>query len=88
VREHSERALRGIGYDAEAARIIADHAIDAALCGYEYSGLAKLLKISEHRRFQSAALGDEGAARDRTFDALQRRQQCRNAGHVPCGPRP
>jgi hypothetical protein len=52
VREHSERALRGIGYDAEAARIIADHAIDAALCGYEYSGLAKLLKISEHRRFK------------------------------------
>jgi LDH2 family malate/lactate/ureidoglycolate dehydrogenase len=38
AREHSERALRGIGYDAEEARIIADHAIDAALCGYEYSG--------------------------------------------------
>jgi hypothetical protein len=30
----------GIGYDAEEARIIADHVIDAALCGYEYSGLA------------------------------------------------
>ena len=38
AREHSERALRGIGYDAEEARIIADHAIDAALCGYEFMG--------------------------------------------------
>ncbi len=46
-----ERALRGIGYDAEDARIIADHVIDAALCGYEYSGLAKILNIPEHRRF-------------------------------------
>jgi L-2-hydroxycarboxylate dehydrogenase (NAD+) len=52
AREHSERALQGIGYDAEEARIIADHVIDAALCGYEYSGLAKILNIPEHRRFQ------------------------------------
>src|SRR6516162_5982407 len=51
AREHSEGALRGIGYDAEEARIIADHVIDAALCGYEYSGLAKILNIPEHRRF-------------------------------------
>src|SRR5262252_7259213 len=51
AREHSERALRGIGYDAEEARIVTDHVIDAALCGYEYSGLAKLLNIPEHRRF-------------------------------------
>jgi LDH2 family malate/lactate/ureidoglycolate dehydrogenase len=52
AREHSERALRGIGYDPEEAWIIADHAIDAALCGYEYSGLAKILNIPEHRRFK------------------------------------
>ncbi len=52
AREHSERALRGIGYAAEEARIVADHVIDAALCGYEYSGLAKILNIPEHRRFQ------------------------------------
>jgi len=50
--EHSERALRGIGYDPEEARILADHMIDAALCGYEYSGLAKILNIPEHRRFK------------------------------------
>src|SRR5262249_39129414 len=52
AREHSERALRGIGYDAEDARIITDHVVDAALCGYEYSGLAKLLNIPEHQRFK------------------------------------
>src|SRR5712691_4208915 len=51
ARALSERALGAIGYDAEEARIIADHVIDAALCGYEYSGLAKLLNIPEHRRF-------------------------------------
>jgi LDH2 family malate/lactate/ureidoglycolate dehydrogenase len=52
AREHAERAMRGIGYDAEEAYILADHAIDAALCGYEYSGLAKLLNIPENRRFK------------------------------------
>jgi LDH2 family malate/lactate/ureidoglycolate dehydrogenase len=52
ARDHAERAMRGIGYDALEASILADHAIDAALCGYEYSGLAKLLNISEHQRFK------------------------------------
>jgi LDH2 family malate/lactate/ureidoglycolate dehydrogenase len=52
AREVSERALRGIGYAQDEARIIADHVIDAALCGYEYSGLAKILNIPEHRRFK------------------------------------
>ena len=52
AREIGERALRGIGYAEDEARIIADHVIDAALCGYEYSGLAKILNIPEHRRFK------------------------------------
>jgi len=52
ARALGERTLCGIGYDAEEARIIADHVIDAALCGYEYSGLAKILNIPEHRRFR------------------------------------
>src|SRR5262245_22588045 len=52
AREHSERALQGLGYDEGEASIIADHVIDAALCGYEYSGLAKILNITEHRRFK------------------------------------
>src|SRR6202171_1018112 len=46
-----ERARRGIAYEAHEAAIVTDHVIDAALCGYEYSGLAKLLNVPEHRRF-------------------------------------
>jgi hypothetical protein len=41
ARALSERAMRGIGYEPEEARILADHVIDAALCGDEYSGLPK-----------------------------------------------
>jgi LDH2 family malate/lactate/ureidoglycolate dehydrogenase len=52
ARDHAQRAMRGIGYDPEEANIVAEHAIDAALCDYEYSGLAKLLNIPEHRRFK------------------------------------
>jgi LDH2 family malate/lactate/ureidoglycolate dehydrogenase len=52
ARRHAEAALDGIGYSAEEARILADHMIDAALCGYEYSGLAKILNIPEHPRFR------------------------------------
>ncbi len=44
----AEQALTQIGYDAEEARIIADHVVDAALCGYEYSGLPKILNVAEH----------------------------------------
>src|SRR6202521_3459253 len=52
ARELSERALRGIGYENDEARIIADHVIDAAMCGYEYSGLAKILNVSESEHFR------------------------------------
>ena len=46
----AEQALGKIGYDTEEARIIADHCVDAALCGYEYSGLPKILNVAEHRQ--------------------------------------
>ena len=45
--------MRGIGYAADEARILADHVVDAALCGYEYSGLPKLLNVAEHPRFKA-----------------------------------
>src|SRR5829696_9256137 len=48
----SEEVLRAIGYDAEEARIIGDHVMDAALCGYEYSGLPKILNVAEHRQLR------------------------------------
>ena len=53
ARALSERAMRGIGYEPEEARILADHVIDAALCGYEYSGLPKLLNVADDPRFKS-----------------------------------
>jgi len=48
ARALSERALRANGYSTEEARILADHMLDAALCGYEYSGLPKVLGTIEH----------------------------------------
>jgi LDH2 family malate/lactate/ureidoglycolate dehydrogenase len=52
ARALSETSLQRIGYDAEEARIIAAHVLDAALCGYEYSGLPKILNVAEHRRLR------------------------------------
>jgi LDH2 family malate/lactate/ureidoglycolate dehydrogenase len=52
ARALAEAALRAIGYPDADARIIADHVIDAALCGYEYSGLAKILNIPESGHFR------------------------------------
>lgn len=48
ARDLAERALHGGGYDSIEARILADHMLDAALCGYEYSGLPKILNTLEH----------------------------------------
>jgi LDH2 family malate/lactate/ureidoglycolate dehydrogenase len=53
ARELAEGALSGIGYVATDARIIADHVIDAALCGYEYSGLPKILNLPESEHFKA-----------------------------------
>ena len=53
ARALGERAMRGIGYEPEEARILTDHVIDAALCGYEYSGLPKLLNVADHARFKA-----------------------------------
>jgi LDH2 family malate/lactate/ureidoglycolate dehydrogenase len=62
-----EAAMRGAGYDAEDARILADHVMDAALCGYEYSGLPKLLNIVDDPLFNAqrrplSIVKDSGAA--------------------------
>jgi LDH2 family malate/lactate/ureidoglycolate dehydrogenase len=53
ARALAERAMGGIGYAPDEARILADHVIDAALCGYEYSGLPKLLNVADHSRFRA-----------------------------------
>ena len=45
-------SLKKTGYDDEQAGVIADHVMDAALCGYEYSGLPKLLNVFEHKHLR------------------------------------
>ena len=52
ARDLAEGALCGLGYEHDEACIIANHVIDAALCGYEYSGLAKILNIAESEQFK------------------------------------
>jgi LDH2 family malate/lactate/ureidoglycolate dehydrogenase len=45
ARSTGEAAMRGAGFSNDDARILTDHVLDAALCGYEYSGLPKLLNV-------------------------------------------
>jgi LDH2 family malate/lactate/ureidoglycolate dehydrogenase len=52
ARALGEAAMRGAGYGADDARILTDHVLDAALCGYEYSGLPKLLNVVDHLDFK------------------------------------
>lgn len=43
-------ALRAIGFDDEQAPVITAHLVDAALCGYRFAGLPRILTISEDPR--------------------------------------
>lgn len=43
----SEKALAAIGYSGEEARTIATHLIDAAMSGYEFAGLPRILVMAE-----------------------------------------
>jgi LDH2 family malate/lactate/ureidoglycolate dehydrogenase len=52
ARALGEAAMRGAGFDDDDARILTDHVLDAALCGYEYSGLPKLLNVVDHPDFR------------------------------------
>lgn len=51
ARALGDAAMRGAGFDADDARILTDHVLDAALCGYEYSGLPKLLNVIDDPHF-------------------------------------
>jgi LDH2 family malate/lactate/ureidoglycolate dehydrogenase len=52
ARALGEAAMRGVGFNADDAWVVTDHVMDAALVGYEYSGLPKLLNIVEAPDFQ------------------------------------
>lgn len=67
ARTLGEAAMRGAGYDADDARLLTDHVLDAALCGYEYSGLPKLLNVVDAADFRlprrpMTVVRDHGAA--------------------------
>jgi LDH2 family malate/lactate/ureidoglycolate dehydrogenase len=47
-------ALAGIGYQPQECEILADHMLDAAFCGYEYSGLPKILNLADYRAKRQA----------------------------------
>lgn len=47
VHRVAHEALVRVGYEDADARVVADHLVDAAACGYEYSGLPKILEIVE-----------------------------------------
>jgi LDH2 family malate/lactate/ureidoglycolate dehydrogenase len=49
----AHNALMGAGYGDEQAAILADHMMDAALCGYEYSGLPKILNLVDYQKKHS-----------------------------------
>ena len=52
--EEAHAAMRDLvsrlGYSPEEQTVIADHLLDAALCGYEYSGLPKILDLAGHSK--------------------------------------
>jgi LDH2 family malate/lactate/ureidoglycolate dehydrogenase len=50
ARALGERALMSLSFSEEEARIITDHLIDSALCGYDYIGLPRILTIAEDPR--------------------------------------
>lgn len=52
ARSIGEAAMRGVGYNKDDAWILTDHVLDAALCGYEYSGLPKLLNVVDDPHFK------------------------------------
>ena len=49
ARALSDKALSTMGYCKDDVRILSNHMLDAALCGYEYSGLPKILNLAEQR---------------------------------------
>src|SRR5437764_3203771 len=53
ARALGEAAMRGAGCDEADAWILTDHVLDAALCGYEYSGLPKLLNVADYPSFRA-----------------------------------
>ena len=52
------RALRRIGYNDEEAKIIVNHLLDNALCGYGFTGLPRILAIAREDQTHDARTSD------------------------------
>jgi hypothetical protein len=52
ARALAKATICGAEYDEDEARILTDHVLDAALRGYEYSGLSKLLNVVDGPQFR------------------------------------
>jgi LDH2 family malate/lactate/ureidoglycolate dehydrogenase len=48
------RALRGVGFTEEEARLTVDQMVDNALCGYTFAGLSRILAIAEDPKSNQA----------------------------------
>jgi len=84
ARALGEAAMRGAGFDNEDARILTGHVMDAALCGYEYSGLPKLLNVVDYPSFKLPRQPIRPASRPRSL--LRRSLRRRRPEPIPAGP--
>lgn len=48
ARALGERAMQRLGYDTEAARIVAENLVDTSLCGYASAGLPRILNMADN----------------------------------------
>jgi LDH2 family malate/lactate/ureidoglycolate dehydrogenase len=62
-------ALTGLGYPTDEALLITHHVMDAALCGYEYSGLAKIVNLAQIRA-QRPSVGPMRLLQETSVSAL------------------
>ena len=54
ARQLGEAGLKCVGYSGEDARIVVDHLVDNALCGYMFAGLPRVLAIVDDEKTHKA----------------------------------
>ncbi len=67
-----ERALQKIGFSGEEARVITAHLVDAALCGYAFAGLPRILTIAEDPRTREQRRREGIVIERKVYDAITR----------------
>ena len=67
-----ERALQRVGYSEEEARVITAHLVNAALCGYAFAGLPRILTIAEDPRTREQRRREGIVVERKVYDAIAR----------------